>query len=80
MSGGSGDGRARVRHTLVGLSTGGGLFLLLGVYLNHVTGFAPLDHPGPLAMLALIGATVGGLVGPLLASLAGRRGSDEGDG
>lgn len=62
-----------LRPTLVGLAVGGILFLGLGLYLNRVTGFATFEHPGPVGVLALIGATVGGLVGPLLAGLARRR-------
>lgn len=70
----------KVRHTLMGFSGGAVLFLGLGVYLNRVTGFAALEHVGPLAMLVLIGATVGGLVGPLLGSLIRQRRGPDGDG
>lgn len=72
----------KLRATLVGLATGGLLFLGLGLYLNRVTGFGTFEHPGPLGVLALIGATVGGLVGPLLAGVIRRRerGSGEGGG
>lgn len=72
-SGSADDGSGEtVRHTLVGLAVGGVVFLGLGLYLNLTTGFAPVDHAGPLALLALVGATVGGLVGPLLGALARR--------
>lgn len=64
--------RPRPGPTLAGLVVGGALFLGLGLYLNVVTGFAATDNPGPVAVLGLIGATVGGLVAPLLASLVRR--------
>ena len=54
-----------IRATLVGAGLGGGAFLLVGLYLNHATGSPPLSHPGPVGMLVVIGATVGGLVAPL---------------
>lgn len=63
----------KLRHTLLGFSGGAVLFLGLGIYLNRATGFGAFEHPGPLAMLVLVGATVGGLVGPLLAGLVRRR-------
>ena len=66
----------KIRHTLIGFSVGAALFLGLGIYLNRATGFSALEHPGPLAMLVLVGATVGGLVGPLAAGLLGRGSAD----
>lgn len=63
----------KLRPTLVGLSVGAAIFLGLGLYMNRATGFGILDHPGPLGVLTLVGATVGGLVGPLLAGLIRRR-------
>ena len=80
MSGPAGDPeRPRLGPTLVGLVLGGTLFLGLGLYLNLATGFSATDNPGPVAVLALIGATVGGLVAPLLSSLVRRwrEGRDE---
>ena len=68
----------KLRPTLLGLAAGGLLFLGLGLYLNRVTGFATFDHPGPVGVLTLIGATVGGLVGPLLAGLVGGEDPDDG--
>lgn len=72
--------REDIRATLVGLAAGGLLFLGLGLYLNRVTGFATFEHPGPVGVLALIGATVGGLVGPLLAGLSRSGGPGDGGG
>lgn len=82
-AGGSGgadpSGETPLGRTLVGFAVGGALFLALGLYLNVATGFGPADNPGPVAVLALIGATVGGLVAPMFSSLV-RRWRDGGDG
>lgn len=53
------------RRTALGAATGAAAFLGLGLYLNAATGAAVLSNFGPLTMLAVIGATVGGLVAPL---------------
>lgn len=80
MSGGAGTSDdAPLGRTLAGLAVGGALFLGLGLYLNVATGFGPTDNPGPVAILTLIGATVGGLVAPMLVSAVRRR-RGEGDG
>lgn len=57
---------SRVRRSLAGAAVGALLFVLLGFYLNSAIGSGLLDHPGPRGFLALIGATIGGLVAPLL--------------
>lgn len=54
-----------IRASLRGAAIGGAVFLLLGVYLNRMTGAGPFEHPAPLAVLVVIGATVAGLVAPL---------------
>ena len=54
-----------IRASLIGAGIGGGAFLVVGLYLNHATGSSPLSHPGPVGVLVVIGATVGGLVAPL---------------
>lgn len=74
----SSRGKAPVARTVAGFLAGGVLFLGLGLYMNVATGFAPTDNLGPLAVLALIGATVGGLVAPMAWSLV-RRWRGEGD-
>lgn len=55
-----------VRATLWGAGIGGGLFALVGFYLNVSSGMGLFANPGPLGVFTLIGATAGGLVGPLL--------------
>lgn len=67
--------RRRTRASATGFLLGGAGFLFLGLYLNVATDFPPLSNPGPVGVLALIGATVGGLLGPLAAGLLSRRGS-----
>lgn len=65
----------------MGAAVGGGLFLSATLYLNWRSGSGLLANPGPVALFTLIGATVGGLVGPLVGSWRRRRrertGADE---
>lgn len=56
-----------LRRSLVGCAVGALLFIGLGVYLNARIGAGALANPGPVAILAVIGGTVGGLVAPLFA-------------
>lgn len=75
------SGPSTIRRTLLGVGGGGLLFLALGLYLNSATGFALDENLGPLLMLTLVGATVGGLVAPLAGRLLDRwrgRGDDGG--
>lgn len=74
---GASDG-SPLGRTLAGFAIGGALFLALGLYLNVATGFGPADNAGPVAVLALIGATVGGLVAPMFSSLIRRWRQDGG--
>lgn len=69
---GGGGGSSTLRRTLLGTAAGGLLFLGLGVYLNVATGLPPVANPGPLLMLVVVGATVGGLVAPLAGGLLDR--------
>jgi len=55
-----------IRATLLGAVLGAGVFLLVGLYLNGATGYPVLSNPGPVAVLVVIGGTVGGLVAPLV--------------
>lgn len=55
-----------IRTTLLGAALGAAAFLLVGLYLNGATGYPVLSNPGPVGVLVVIGATVGGLVAPLV--------------
>ncbi len=74
------DGPSTVRRTLAGLAGGGLLFLALGLYLNASTGFGLTENLGPLTMLTVVGATVGGLVAPLAGRLLDRWRARDADG
>lgn len=63
-----------LRRSLVGFAAGALLFVGLGVYLNARIGAGAFAHPGPVAILAVIGGTVGGLVAPLFGRRDGRGG------
>lgn len=64
-----------IRSTLLGLAWGGGLFAAIGVYRSLVGGGPFLQHLNPIGLMTVIGATVGGLIGPLVgAALERRRG------
>ncbi len=54
-----------VRITLTGFLAGATLFIGLGVYLNAEIGAPALSNFGPMAILAVIGGTIGGLLAPL---------------
>jgi len=53
------------RRSLAGFAIGAGLFLCLGIYMNREIGAGWLDNPGPLAVVAIIGGTIAGLLAPL---------------
>ena len=55
-----------LRRTLTGFVAGAFLFAGLSLYLNRAIGAPLLSHPGPVAMFALIGGTIGGLLAPLV--------------
>jgi hypothetical protein len=57
--------RSLGRASLRGFLLGGSVFGLLGMYMNWQIGDPALSNPGPTLVLALIGATVAGLVGPM---------------
>lgn len=52
-------------RTVVGAAVGAGIFGVLGLYLNATIGAPLFSNPGPVAVLVVIGATIGALVGPL---------------
>ncbi|MDX1396081.1 MAG: hypothetical protein R3195_16985 [Gemmatimonadota bacterium] len=53
------------RASLAGFLLGGSVFALLGVYMNWQIGDPAFSNPGPTLVLATIGGTVAGLVGPM---------------
>lgn len=61
------------RRSLVGAAWGGGLFGAVSVYRSWVAPGTLLDYAGPVGLLVVIGATVGGLVAPLLGEIVDRR-------
>lgn len=61
------------RRSLVGAAWGGGLFGAVSVYRSWVAPGSLLDYAGPVGLLVVIGATVGGLVAPLLGEVVDRR-------
>lgn len=63
MSGG--PGREAARRSLIGFAVGASLFAVMGLALNREIGQPLWSNPGPVAILAVIGGTVGGLVAPL---------------
>lgn len=71
-----------VRRTLIGALIGGGLFLLASLYQSLRAGGTPLRFAAPTAAMVVIGATVGGLLGPLLGRIGRRRdgAGEEGEG
>lgn len=62
------------RKSLIGGVAGGALFALLALYLNLSIGAGVFAHPGPVAVMAVIGGTVGALVAPLFPSREDRGG------
>jgi lactoylglutathione lyase len=66
--------RPLLRASAIGALLGGAFFLGLGMYMNRAIGAGLLEHLGPLAFTAIVGATIGGLVAPLFRR---RRGSGE---
>jgi len=63
------DDRALVRWTVGSGVVGGGLFLGVTAWRALTAGAALRNHVGVLLAMALIGFTVGGLVGPLLLAI-----------
>lgn len=61
----AGGGKDTARRSLIGFAIGAGVFAVMGVILNREIGQPLWANPGPVAILAVIGGTVGGLVAPL---------------
>ena len=65
--------KANGRWTMIGAAIGGGLFLSLSFYRSIASGGPSLSHLNPIAVMTVIGITVGALVGPLIGAIAARR-------
>lgn len=63
---------ATVRRTVIGALVGGGVFFLASLYQSLRAGGDPLRFAAPTAAMVVIGATVGGLLGPLLGRIGSR--------
>jgi len=61
------------RWTLIGATVGGGLFLALSLYRSIASGGPSVSHLNPIAVMTVIGVTVGALVGPLIGAIAAWR-------
>ncbi len=57
---------ATLRRTLAGAAVGGSLFGVMAVYRSLMAGGPLLEYAGPVAFMAVLGGTVGGLAGPLV--------------
>ena len=66
------DDRDLIRWTLRGASVGAVLFIGVSASRAIAAGASPFDHLGPVAVMGVIGFTVGALVGPLLLGIATR--------
>lgn len=67
------DFHTSVRWTIVGSLSTGGLFGAAGIFRSLASGASPIDQSAPIGALALVGATVGMLLGPLVGGIAKRR-------
>lgn len=56
-----------IRKTLCGFALGAVAFGAVGLWLNVRIGDPLFSNPGPVAILAVIGGTVAGLVAPMFA-------------
>jgi hypothetical protein len=61
------------RWTLIGATVGGGLFLALSMCRSIASGGPSVSHLNPIAVMTVIGVTVGALVGPLIGAIAAWR-------
>ncbi len=57
---------ATLRWTIVGAVSAGGLFAAMSIYRSVASGGLELAHLNPIAVMTVIGATVGGLIGPMV--------------
>ncbi len=61
-----------LRWTLIGAVGVGGLFAALSVYRSVASGGPAIQHLNPIAVMTVIGATVGGLIGPMVGVVVAR--------
>ena len=61
-----------LRWTVVGAAWVGGLFAALSIYRSVASGGPALQHLNPIAIMTVIGATVGGLIGPMIGVIVAR--------
>jgi len=62
----------KLRWTLIGAVGVGGLFAALSVYRSVASGGLAVQHLNPIAVMTVIGATVGGLIGPMIGMAVAR--------
>ncbi|MEE8148115.1 MAG: hypothetical protein V3T24_10960 [Longimicrobiales bacterium] len=55
-----------LRWTVRGALVGGGAFTVATLFRSVTSGGPLIDHLNPILLFAVIGATTGGLVGPLV--------------
>lgn len=67
------DFHTSVRWTLIGSLSWGAMFGAVGIFRSVASGAGPLEQWEPIGAFALLGATVGMLLGPLLGGLVLRR-------
>ncbi len=61
------------RWTAYGATIGVGLFFALSMYRSIASGGPSMSHLNPIAVMTVIGGTVGALVGPLIGAVIDRR-------
>ncbi len=61
-----------LRWTLIGAAAVGGLFAAMSLYRSVASGGLAVQHLNPMAVMTVIGATVGGLIGPMIGIIVER--------
>ena len=65
--------KSTLRWTIIGALWGGGVFAALSIYRSVASGGPVVQHLNPIAVLTVVGATVGGLIGPMIGTVVARR-------